>query len=177
MIALLQFSFEGWRGNWHLRFPRKWFAASASDSPNELGYESWKLRCLWLVPIVLLVWTNSHGGFVAGLCVYCAYLGLRAIESLSRRGSRGWGLARRMTLMIVVAITITFLNPYGPRLHLWLLESLGSPRPEISDWSTTELTSVIGMKLWALVGVTIVSLLLSKRRYDLTQILLLGQQK
>ncbi len=174
MIALLQFSFEGWRGNWHFRFPRKWFAASASDSPNELGYESWKLRCLWLVPIVLLVWTNSHGGFVAGLCVYCAYLGLRAIESLSRRGSRGWGLFRRMTLMIVVAITITFLNPYGPRLHLWLLESLGSPRPEISDWSTTELTSVIGMKLWALVGVTIVSLLLSKRRYDLTQILLLG---
>ncbi len=174
MVVLLQFCFEGWRGNWHLRFPQKWFQQSQCDSPNELGYESWKLRSLWLMPFVFVVWANSHGGFIAGLCVYVAYLGMRAIESMSRRGSAGWGIVRRMALMGLVAILATLLNPYGPNLHGWLFESLGNPRPEISDWATNELTSLVGMKLWALVAVVIFAIGFSKQRKDATQLVLLA---
>jgi len=174
LIAILQFSFEGWRGNWHFRYPRTWFDHCTNESPNELGYESWKLRILWLVPFVFVVWTNSHGGFVAALSDYSDYMGMRALESLGRRGRRGWGLVRRMTLMAFVAVLASFLNPYGPNLHLWLLESLGSPRPEISDWATSELTSLVGMKLWLLVAVVVFAVAMTKRRFDATQLVLLS---
>ena len=174
MVAILQFCFEGWRGRWHLRLPRHWFEASETDSPNELGYHSIRMRFLWVLPFVFLIWANSHGGFIAGLCVYCAYLGFRAIESISRRGIAGSGIARRMALMGFVAVLATLLNPYGPRLHLWLLESLGNPRPEISDWAANELTSVVGLKLWALVAVVVFSLALSRQRKDATQLILLA---
>lgn len=188
MILLLQYCFTGWRGRWHLPFPKKWFAAS--DTQNErlnneidirasLGYDSTRMRLLWVAPIIFLIWANSHGGFVAGLCIYTAYLGSRAFEAICRGGrfgwnNAGWGLARRMALMATVAVLITFLNPYGPRLHLWLLESLGNPRPEISDWSSRELFSLVGMKLWVLVAIAIFALSFSKQKWDATQLLLLA---
>ena len=86
----------------------------------------------------------------------------------------GMGLARRMALMAMVAVLATCLNPYGPRLHLWLLESLAIPRPEISDWSSRELFSMIGMKLWILVAVAGFALVFSKRKLDATHLLLLS---
>ncbi|MGI9516045.1 MAG: hypothetical protein ACR2NP_03275, partial [Pirellulaceae bacterium] len=165
-------------------------AADAATSPQgevtgsrinirqALGYDSGRIRLLWLAPLLFFVWANSHGGFVAGLCVFVAYLGCRAVEALFRGGplnprNAGWGIVRRMVLMGLVAILATFINPYGPRLHLWLLESLGSPRPEISDWSNHELFTVVGMKLWLLVGVTAFAIIGSRRKLDLTQLIVL----
>ena len=55
------------------------------------GFRDWHVqrvvdaRCLWCLPLVLAVWTNSHGGFVAGLCIVGAYLGGRIVELLLPR--------------------------------------------------------------------------------------------
>jgi len=180
LVLLLQVSFQGWRANWRLRVPRD-LAEQDNDFriSDALGYQSRRLRLLWLLVPLFLVWGNSHGGFVAGLCVTVAYLGMRAIESLCQGGglnrtNAGWGITRRMALMGTVAVLATFINPYGPGLQMWLLESLGSPRPEISDWSTSQLFTIVGMKLWLLLGVATFAMVASRRQRDATQLVILG---
>lgn len=174
LLALIQFCFAGWRDHWHLRWPGKWFDSSANDSPNELGYDSRNMRFLWLAAPIFLIWGNSHGGFVAGLCIFGLYLACRAFEALNRRGLRGWGLVRRMMLMGVVAILATLINPYGFKLHAWLFESLGQPRPEILDWKNYQLFTVVGAKFWLLLATVVFSLALTRRRLDWTQLVVLA---
>ncbi len=173
MVILLQLSFTGWRDHWHL----KWFKPRLlmrDDSNDEIDYSWMHSRLLWIAPLLFFLWTNSHGGFVAGVCVYVAYLGCRAIEALSSYWPKGWGLVRRMSLMIAVAVLATLLNPYSYRLPAWLLESLGTPRPEILDWSSDQLFSMIGVKFWALVMVVAAAIAFSRRSLDFTQNVILA---
>lgn len=188
LVLILQISFSGWRDGWHWKRPKGWFTRHDSDLETDagkieirkrLGYSPARIRLLWLAPILFFIWANSHGGFVAGLCVFIAYMGLRSAEALSRGGrirwhNAGWGIVRRLALMGIIAILATLVNPYGPNLHLWLLESLGSPRPEITDWSNRALFGLVGAKLWLLVFITLFALTMSKRKQDLTQLLLLA---
>lgn len=78
LLGLLSYCFEGWEGQWQLS--QGWLARLRGEAPIEqspLTYNLPRLKLLWLVPLLFVVWTNSHGGFLAGLCVYLAYLGLR----------------------------------------------------------------------------------------------------
>ena len=173
MVILLQFAFTGWKDNWHL----KWFRPTwltRNDSNDEIDYRWIHSRLLWLAPFLFCLWTNSHGGFAAGVCIYVAYLGCRAIEALTSYWPKGWGLVRRMSLMIVVAILATFVNPYSYRLPMWLFESLGTPRPEILDWSSGQLMSLVGFKFWALVAISIGALVYSRKSLDFTQTVILA---
>ena len=173
MVSLLQFAFAGWRDNWHLRcFRPSWL--TRGHRKDEIEYSWIHSRLLWFAPLLFCVWTNSHGGFVAGICVYVAYLGCRALEVLTMYWPKGWGLVRRMALMMLVATLATLLNPYSYRLPMWLLESLGTPRPEILDWSSGQLLTGIGLKFWALVAVVGLAIALSKKSLDFTHLVLLA---
>ena len=63
----------------------------------------------------------------------------------------------KIGLMAVVGVLATFVNPYGPNLHLWLVQSLGEARPEIRDWHPVDLTSGYGTGFLMLVGLIVVS--------------------
>jgi hypothetical protein len=176
LMLLLQFCFAGWSGRWHWKWPQA--TGEQPSMQKRLGYRPVQLKCLWLLVPLFLVWANAHGGFVAGLAVVWAYLGLRAGEAFCQgggwtAGNAGWGLVRRMGLMAAAATLATFVNPYGPGLQLWLLESLGSPRPEISDWSSSPLFTIVGLKLWLLVAVSLFAVLASRQPRDATQVLVL----
>ena len=173
MILLLQTSFATWRDHWHFNWFRPTFLTKGMEH-QEIEYSWIRARGLWLAPLLFLFWANAHGGFVAGLCVYVAYLGCRAVEALSTYWPRGWGYVKRMALMATVAMLATLLNPYSWRLPAWLLESLGTPRPEILDWSSSQLYGVIGLKFWALIVVLLFALVRSKRSWDFTQTVILS---
>lgn len=179
LVMLLNWSFFHWRDRWHLPWlGTRWFSRGTSEpanwQPEELQYSNFHGRFLWLAPLLFFFWANSHGGFVAGLCIYVAYLGCRTLEAFGRRGKLGWGLARRMALMGFVAVAATLLNPYSYQLQGWLIESLGQPRPEISDWSSDQLFSMIGLKFWALIVVSAVAMLGSRKSWDFAQTAILA---
>ena len=99
--------------------------------PKNFG---WKI---WLVVPLMILWTNSHGGFVAGLCLIFAWLGLKVIFSVMKHGLLP--CRSLITQSIAIAITTlgsTLINPYGLELPLWLWNSLGTSRPEISEWAS-----------------------------------------
>ena len=102
----------------------------------------------------MVVWTNSHGGFLAGLCVYLAYLGLRGVEAYRPQGPRlpmacllrfGLDGARPRSLA-------TLLNPYGFAFHRWLYHDLAVPRPEIVEWRSPDLFDLQFLPFWLLVA-------------------------
>jgi hypothetical protein len=165
MMAVLGYCFEGWQGQWWLGWPRQ-LAAS-----EPLTYTSRRMKWLWLVPVIIVLWTNSHGGFVAGICIFAAYLACRAMEIVAQRGRhQAAGLLKRFALMIVAVLLATFLNPYGPGLHTGLFRELGAPRPEIIEWRPPDVFSLYMLPFWLLVAGWLVTLLLSQRPKDFTQL-------
>lgn len=85
-------------------------------------------RWLLVLPVVFLVWTNVHGGFIAGLGlvgVYgiCSFLRSRQLFVYSVLGLAG-------------SVEATVLNPYGLGLHRQIYRTLGNPWTDrvIEDW-------------------------------------------
>ncbi len=185
MMALLGYAFEGWNGRWHVRLP--WLdkfgwnkeaeeedARIAETGERPMEYSHLRLRLLWLMPLLICLWTNSHGGFAAGLAIYTAYLMCRGAEAVMRRGWEAAGILKRFGLMIAAGFFATFLNPYGPGLHQWMLSSLGSPRPEITEWWPPDMLTGGAAMIWMLIGLFVASLLFTRRSRDFTQLVLLG---
>ncbi|MEZ6110018.1 MAG: hypothetical protein R3C99_03230 [Pirellulaceae bacterium] len=165
MLLLLQWCFAGWEGQWRLsRVDRR----ADIEKPVELTYSTTRLRFLWLMPLLFVFWANSHGGFAAGLCVFIAYLGLRSLEAIVCKGQQARGLVTRFALMAAAAAFATLLNPYGPGLHLWLINSLGTPRPEIVEWHGPRLWEMHYLPIWLVLGAWIFSIFFTRRSRDFT---------
>jgi hypothetical protein len=175
LLALLSYAFDGWEGKWQL--PLDWFArwtgkAALDIPPPEYSVE--RLKVLWLAPLLFMVWTNSHGGFLAGLCIYLAYLALRAFEAVCHKGREADGLVRRFALMGAAAVGATLLNPYGPLFHWWLFNDLRVPRPEIVEWRAPELLNTQFVPFWLMLAAAVGSIGFSRRSRDFTQVAILA---
>ncbi len=130
-------------------------------------------RAIWFAPPLIAVWTNAHGGFVAGLCILAAYAGTTALEQLWRRAP---GSIRRLfPLAAVVCLSAgaTLLNPYGVRLLTWTWESLTWPRPEIAEWAAVPFWSLEYAGFKSLVAVAAVSLIGSRLPRDPARVVIL----
>lgn len=168
LMGLLAYCFQGWEGRCHFRWLEKRDAESLPPA-----YSSSRMRCLWLAPLLFFFWANSHGGFVAGYCIFVAYLGLRGVELLVNRGRDSFGMLRRLTMMVVASGLATLINPYGPGLHRWLIQSLGMPRPEIVEWHAPDLTSTVMIPLWVIMFSWFAAMLLTRRSRDITHSIIL----
>ncbi|MBC7854891.1 MAG: hypothetical protein IAF94_15775 [Pirellulaceae bacterium] len=185
LLSLLGWCFESWEGTWQVSWPRFLSREQGTDPhpgplPEGEGdraplvYSIERLKYLWLVPILMIVWTNSHGGFLAGYCVFLAYLGLRGLEVGLRKGWAATGLLERFGLFAAVAGLATFINPYGLNFHLWLLGDLGVPRPEIVEWRAPNLFEAHSVPFVMLACTWLATLVISKRPKDFTQLVILG---
>jgi hypothetical protein len=78
-------------------------------------------KALYFAPLLLAVWTNIHGGFVAGLLILiCHALGLTLSQLLagtSQPLSSVLPKTRPYWLAFLLSLGATLLNPYGWHLH------------------------------------------------------------
>ena len=177
LLATLSYAFDGWEGKWQwpIEKLRRWFRQPfAQTKTDDLHYSLARLKALWLVPLLIVVWTNSHGGFLAGLCIYIAYLGLRGVEAVLHKGRAADGLLVRFGLMVAAALLATFINPYGHQFHIWLYHDLAVPRPEIVEWRSPDFTDPQTIPFIILVVVWAACLALSRKSRDLTHQIILG---
>ncbi len=146
----------------------------------ERGFSHWRddmqveIRWLWMIPLIFVAWVNSHGAFVAGLCVVGAYLGGRGLELLLRRGKQAQATILKFAAVGLACLAATLVNPYGYRLPLWLAESLGSPRPEITEWASPKPGDPVFIPFLLLLATAIVVMFGNRRRRDWTQIVILA---
>lgn len=86
-------------------------------------------RMLWVAsPLIMALWSNLHGGFVAGLC-------LLLFVGAARAATRAWAPATSFGLILLSA-GATLINPYGIKLHATIWQALRNPltRTTIVEW-------------------------------------------
>jgi hypothetical protein len=170
LIAVLQYSFDGWRGRWHWCAVWRWGRDDWSKGQDSLTYRSARLRALWLATPIFAVWANFDGAFLIGLAIFWIYMLGRAIDAVSQRGRAGFGLARRMLLMLIAASLATLLNPYGPWLFGWLTHPGTYPLREALHGVAVPISDSVAWPLMLfLLTVAAVAYLANRRRFDPSQ--------
>ncbi|HYG98784.1 MAG TPA: hypothetical protein VD837_06600 [Terriglobales bacterium] len=89
---------------------------------------NWKR--LALLPVLMLIWVNLHGGFLLGLVLPVIYATANvwtAVTSSDVQTRRqNWAMARRIGIATLLTSAATLANPYGYKLYVHLSEYLGS---------------------------------------------------
>jgi hypothetical protein len=86
---------------------------------------------LVLLPAGMILWTNLHGGFFAGILMVAVF-GVGEVSRLvftgnAEEGPAGWRKARWYFLCAAACLGASLINPYTYRLHLHLVEFLRAP--------------------------------------------------
>jgi hypothetical protein len=86
-----------------------------------------RMRHLWILIPLQILWCNMHGGFPAGLGLIALY---GAGEALSGRSFRHY------TVIFIMSVLSTLVNPYGFEYWHYLYWAIVMPRPEIMEWAS-----------------------------------------
>ncbi|MCC6494536.1 MAG: hypothetical protein IT424_16115 [Pirellulales bacterium] len=144
------------------------------------GFPAWpesrtvRFRWLWPLPLVFVAWVNSHGGFVAGLCILGAVLLGRMIELALRDGRAATPVLVRLAVVGLLCLAATLVNPYGVGMHRWLWHSWGGAPPEITEWAAPSPGMPVFWPFVALLTVAGACLVATGRQRDWTQIVVLA---
>ena len=90
----------------------------------------------WLVPILQLIWANSHAGFVYGLAMIGIFFGAEVIRSLLRHRDNTLEIIKdkrlkKLVLIFILSILATCLNSYGWQIYV-LAYKLTLPQEALS---------------------------------------------
>lgn len=90
-----------------------------------------KMKLLWLLPLLTVLWTNLHGGFIAGILVTSAWAAGEAAGALLARDRDARSVALRRgacyALTAAACLAASLVNPYGWRLHQHVAAYLTNP--------------------------------------------------
>lgn len=134
---------------------------------------------LWLLPAVLLLWPQLHGGWVLGLVVLGGTVVGEALNNLLRSGSAHvlpWPRIIRLAAFSAVSAAVVVINPVGLDLLLLPLQTftMGALRAFIQEWLPPNFAMPEVWPFLLLLVLTALALLADWRRLDWTEVLLFG---
>ncbi len=115
---------------------------------------------VWMLPILFMIWVNTHGSWLIGMVVLVSFLGCGCVRiSAGAIESRGWTREQLRTLSLATAFSLAslFFNPYGWRLVAYPFNLAFHQRLNIAnveEWATLDFHAVRGHVL--LVALTLV---------------------
>lgn len=80
---------------------------------------------LWLIPPIIIIWTNTHGGVVSGIGLLLMYA---VGEFLNRKPFK------KYLITFAVSAPLTLINPWGFDYVKFLLMANTMKRPDIIEW-------------------------------------------
>ncbi len=87
-------------------------------------------KSLYWVPVIFLAWVNCHGGVVAGLGIFGVITFVEIIQKLITKEP----FPKILLQCFMLSCVAVLINPYGYKLWLFFIQSLGLPR-NISEWA------------------------------------------
>jgi tetratricopeptide (TPR) repeat protein len=134
---------------------------------------------LWLLPLILLVWVNTHPGFMAGLALLIGYVGLELSEFLfAERRSAARARLRRAAPWLLAALPATLCNRWGWGIYSAVFQqerALSVHENVIAEWrrvplSAATLSQALNWRnynssyFWLLAAVAVASVVALKRK-------------
>jgi hypothetical protein len=142
-------------------------------------YRRGRRRVVWALPVLFLVWVNTHGTFIFGLLV----LGLFWVSGWAefRKGglaAERWTLSQRRQLATVMLLCLLVLplTPYGTRQATYpLVMSFSQPVnvANIQEWQPIGFNSFMGKLFLSLLLVFFLAQVISPLKYRLDEVALL----
>ncbi len=128
--------------------------------------ESWhreRGNRLYLLPPLMLLWANLHGGFMAGFILLGAYLaGNLASLALAPASEREGllGKLKQLSVATCACLAAALVNPYGFRLLLFPLQlaSQGYLMDNVSEFMTPDFHGQLPFKYLLLLAVCVLAL-------------------
>jgi hypothetical protein len=112
---------------------------------------------LWLLPPVMLVWANAHGGFLAGLgAIGLAILLLVSVNLTNgRRGIALLDSTRPLWIVLAACAAVTFANPRGVRLWQYVVTEMlhDTNRRFVAEWRPAHASG----DMWSLISLTVIT--------------------
>ncbi len=136
-------------------------------------------RLLWWLPILTILWTNLHGGFIVGLIMIGAWGAgelLRAVltadSSVRRTSLQSFG---RYLATGLGCLAASLVNPYTYQLHVHVWEYLGDPytRNNIIEFQSTSFHWVQGFCLEIMLVLAVGAVVWYARRGRYSEVILL----
>lgn len=122
---------------------------------------------LWLLPALIALWVNFHGGVLAGLGVLAVWATVEIVRRLfsgrfptptPRVAALHWPIVATTSALAAL------INPYGWRLPAFLVKTGTVARPGITEWAPLAIASVHGVSYLVLLGIAGVALARSGRQ-------------
>lgn len=134
-------------------------------------------RSIWLLPPLMLLWVNLHGGYVLGLVLITIALCGLTLDGLLERRPRAEILKRvgPLALVLLACLIVVPLNPNGLRLFTYPFETLSSSvmQEHIEEWFSPNFHQTRFLPLAVLMFATFAALALSARRVRASELLML----
>jgi len=114
-------------------------------------------RSLFFLPILMIPWTNLHGGFALGLVLQGLFLAGQILDHLFSGTPRPafrilWHTYKINFFVLLLSLAATGINPFGYHLLLFPFEvSKGSFRTLISEWLPPNLQAFWYFRLYILI--------------------------
>ncbi|MGE5071907.1 MAG: hypothetical protein ACM3MF_00630, partial [Anaerolineae bacterium] len=68
---------------------------------------------LWLLPVLMLVWSNTHSAFIAGFLVLVAYMAGWVWDYVVERPAADPAVLKRLSFMFGLSFLASLVNPFG----------------------------------------------------------------
>jgi hypothetical protein len=132
---------------------------------------AWRRRyplALWLIPLIMVAWANTHGSFFVGW----AAIGLALLEDLVARRR----LALTTGAVLVVSVLATLVNPWGVQMWAYVVELTRDPviSAIVTEWQAPTLRTPTGIFFFASVAVVVALLIVRGRSVSWLQLLWLA---
>ena len=91
-------------------------------------YQNKKKNCLYILPLLMIVWVNLHGGFLAGFLLLGVYVTGNLINAIFKKEVRHEtaGKLRLLFLFTTLTLLASLLNPKGYEILLFPFRLIGN---------------------------------------------------
>lgn len=125
-------------------------------------------RLLWLIPLIMVVWANTHGSFFMGWLA----IGLAVLEDLVARRR----LALATATVGLLSVLATLVHPWGLEMWRYVVELSFNPLISalVTEWQAPTLRTPTGIFFFLSLAVVLVLLLVRGRVLSWLQLAWLG---
>jgi hypothetical protein len=108
------------------------------------------IKSLYVIPCIMVLWVNSHGGFIIGIILLGYFTLLSFFEN--HVTTRQWRLSTHLFNSFALTLIASLINPYGVEqllfpfqlMEQWVMEYVPEwMPPDVTDWHYTLYTIIV----------------------------------
>ncbi|MBU4561434.1 tetratricopeptide repeat protein [bacterium] len=139
-----------------------------------------KRNLLFFLPLLMIPWANLHAGFLAGFIILFIFCFAESTKlGMKKYFNRDWGSilsGKELRLLFIITFLViltSLVNVYGYQALSYSFQLTGKEifMERVSEWRPIDFSKIF-YPYWIMFGLTILALILSRRKIDFTDLVL-----